>query len=136
MLRLPFRFLSLLVPISPPSYDFNNIEPPGANCFSDQHFVCKRGEVRKCLPLKYKCDGIVHCDEATDELQSVCGNCTSDSLFPCTFHRKSLCLNKVQYQCDGIVNCDGAEDELLSVCANNCSDDTKFTCKMFRYAKV
>ena len=124
----PLRFLSILVPVALPPSDFT-LHPLDSNCTSDGHFMCKRGDISTCLDVKFRCDGIAHCDQATDELLSVCGNCSSESKFACKFSGRDLCLNKTRYQCDGIVNCDNVEDELMSVCGNDCSDETKFSCK-------
>ena len=124
----PLRFLSILVPVALPPSELI-LHPFDSNCTSDKHFMCKRGDIGTCLDLKYRCDGIAHCDQASDELLSECGDCNSESNFACKFSGWDLCLSKTQYRCDGIVNCDNVEDELLSVCGNDCSDETKFSCK-------
>jgi len=95
------------------------------DCADDHLFKCQQGELSLCINEQYKCDGIVHCDNAVDELMSECGNCSSTK-FVCKWGGQDVCLDK-QYQCDGVVLCEGASDELLSVCGN-CSDETKFTC--------
>ena len=104
---------------------------PTLSCSPDHEIACKTLGVDVCLSKRYKCDGIKHCDGATDELVSVCPDCASDpSKFVCSVRGNTVCLD-VNYKCDGQYDCDYGSDESPSTCGNcqpglvRCSDGSR-----------
>ena len=83
-------------------------------------FSCLYRGVNICANVKYKCDGLLHCNDVADELLSECAsNCSSSTKFVCKFKGKEACLSKQRYQCNGdLESCDDGSDEAPSVCAN------------------
>ena len=96
---------------------------PPPLCPLDQ-FMCKTNGRDSCLDKKYVCDGYSHCDRDSDELLSVCDNCSAAHLSVCG----GKCGSRI-YQCDGIRHCEGFDDELVSVCPECATDPSKFICK-------
>jgi len=118
---------------------------------------CSVGGNSVCLNRKFQCDGIVHCDDRSDESALFCSNCTQEMcklryplnskmimsnndqldpqphLFPCTNHGQDICL-ALKFRCDGKVHCDEGSDEAAEQCFN-CTDPGLFSC-MFRGRQV
>ena len=71
-----------------------------------------------------KCDGFDDCGDWSDEIATLCDNCSEDHLFECKWDGQSYCLDKAKYLCNGRVDCDDGSDELTSVCGE-CRDPEK-----------
>ncbi|KAL9703738.1 hypothetical protein quinque_007256 [Culex quinquefasciatus] len=89
-----------------------------SNCSSEE-FSCSIGG---CIPFYLTCDGIPHCLDGSDELQSYCAQRTcSVGYFQCNNHR---CIPETQV-CDSAQNCgDGSDEENCK-----CNAATQFQCK-------
>ena len=91
-----------------------------------------------------KCDGFDDCGDWSDEIATLCDNCSEDHLFECKWDGQSYCLDKAKYLCNGRVDCDDGSDELTSVCGEcrdqendcldserECLDPEKFGCEWY-----
>uniref|UniRef100_A0A3P8ZIX3 EGF-like domain-containing protein n=1 Tax=Esox lucius TaxID=8010 RepID=A0A3P8ZIX3_ESOLU len=108
------------------------IHDSGDRCKPDQ-FTCLNGG---CISARWKCDGYSDCQDGSDELERVCGECIfprSKAFF--TFHVCSAqdftCDNgrcvPVSYACDYTDDCGDNSDE-LGCPFPTCAPDTEFTC--------
>ena len=115
------------------------------NCNADDLFRCQGRHEQVCLHQKFQCDGLIHCQDTTDELFSECGGgnlhdddtnalaretggCGDPDKFQCRFQGQITCLSRERYQCNGIIECDDWKDEMPSAC-NDCERDGLFKCR-------
>ena len=93
-----------------------------SSCSPSTKFVCKYRGMEACLSKRrYQCNGVLDCDDGSDEAPSVCANCTKPGLHMC--RDGSLCIED-EYRCDGFLHCVDGSDEADSwsnctVCAQN-----------------
>jgi len=64
-----------------------------------------------CMPSFWRCDGLQHCPDGSDETN--CPDTCSNNDFYCTDERR--CIPET-WRCDGKVDCSGEEDEKLCDC--------------------
>ena len=100
-------------------------------------FQCKHNGEHVCVDISYKCNGIINCEDATDELASECSavghskdsdECGNQAKFKCRFQNQIVCLSKEHYQCDGNLDCDDWKDEIPTTC-DNCDHPGLFKCR-------
>ncbi|XP_027843018.2 low-density lipoprotein receptor-related protein 1 [Aphis gossypii] len=90
-------------------------------------FLCAKNNT--CILLKKKCDGIIDCDGATDELN--CSSGLNNTSYVCS-NDEFLCLNTTgfcidkHYVCDGIPDCPNGSDENNCSSIKNCTLDNCF----------
>lgn len=70
-------------------------------CDHRERFRC---DSSRCIPLSWRCDGFVDCNDFTDEKN--CSNCSSTQFY-CG---NNVCIDKDNI-CDGIIDCPDGRDE-------------------------
>ncbi|XP_050433383.1 low-density lipoprotein receptor-related protein 1 isoform X2 [Adelges cooleyi] len=86
-------------------------------------FYCAKNNT--CIPLKKKCDGIIDCEGALDELNCNESNTTkhicSNGEFLCS-NSSGFCIDK-RYVCDGLPDCPDGGDEKDCKFVKNCTGE-------------
>lgn len=84
----------------------------------------------RCIPNKFKCDGVVNCTEYTQEKLNQfisCKNALCNSTqFLCD---GSLCIDN-DWVCDSQEDCMDGSDEDPKICKDKCDPQHRFQCKM------
>ena len=112
-------------------HDYSNNFPSQCdNCSADHLFKCQWSSVDICLNVQYKCDGINHCVDFSDELVSECPGCVDDSSkFTCRVGGQLMCWSE-GFRCDGSSQrCDDGSDQDPAACGNCTSRPDRTICR-------
>ena len=99
------------------------LEPGACNCPKNER-CCSDGST--CVSIERFCDGIIDCDDRSDEQEEYCGCSLLDS-FLCS---SGKCIDKY-LQCNNVNDCDDGEDEKFceeeQICPKNQLRNRLFT---------
>ena len=91
------------------------------SCLPDQ-FAC---DGSRCIPESFRCDLFPHCQDGSDESQSLCTPPCSNDMFVCKDGLQCIPQSRM---CDGGAECKDGSDDSEALCTPPCSVD------MFRCA--
>jgi len=99
------------------------LEPGACNCPKNER-CCSDGST--CVSIERFCDGVIDCDDRSDEQEEYCGCSLLDS-FLCS---SGKCIDKY-LQCNNVNDCEDGEDEKFceeeSICPKNQLRNRLFT---------